>query len=166
VIAASTVNAQDYCKQIKKEVTDKNTNFSYETPYNIDSLPMIRLTRSYSTNPEQEFDNFSIVFMIPCMFGDLLGKDEAEISETKLVIEFDDKTKYTNDTLSITHDYSKGDGTAMRLAYLPITIDNVKSFTGKKITKFHLASANQAVPNDVATAAQQWAICLEKVRKL
>ncbi len=168
LIMANVAFAQDYCKKIKKEVTENNTSFSYETPYNEDSLPTIRALRNYSTNSDNEFDNFSLVFAIPCEFADLLGKNasggEAEKEETKVVIEFDDKTKIVDDTTMITHD-KKGDGSAIRIAFFPVTPQNIKALTSKKITKIHLATAEQAVTAEMALAIQQYLICLRDVKK-
>ena len=160
--------AQDYCKQIKKEVTDNNTNFSYESPYDEANPPAIRALRNYGTSEENEFDNFSIVFTIPCEFSDLLSKTpdggEAEMEETKIVIEFEDKTKMEDDTTMITHD-KKGDGSALRIAYFTVTPENIKVLTTKKIVKFHLAKAEKAVTPEMATAIQQYLICLKAVKK-
>ena len=168
LLCANTVFAQDYCKQIKKEVTDNNTSFLHESPYNEDAVPPVRVMRSYSTNPEAVYDNFNVIFTIPCEFSDLLTKTadgiETEKDETKLVIEFDDKTKIVDDTTQVTHE-KKGDGTALRIAYYTVTPENIKTLTTKKIVKFHLASAEMAVTPEMATAIEQYILCLKTVRK-
>jgi|GEM_PF-1206880 len=159
--------AQDPCKDIKKEVTENNTTFVFESPYDVDAPPAARVKRSYCTNPDYEYDNFNLVLTIPCEFSDLLGKDkdgnDVEMDEKKVVIEFDDKSKITNDTLKIEHE-TKGDGTSMRVAYLAITPSLMKTLTTKKIIKFQLAKANEEVPAEVATSIQQYVGCLSNVR--
>ena len=167
LLCAQGVLGQDYCKQIKKEVTDNNTSFSYESPYNEDSPPAIRVMRAYSTNPDAEFDNFNLIFTIPCEFSELLEKKdgvEAEKEELKVVIEFDDKSKIVDDTTQISHE-KKPDGSALRSAIYPITPENLKKFTGKKIVKFHLATAEATVTPEMATAIEQYIICLKAVKK-
>jgi hypothetical protein len=158
--------AQDFCKQIKKEVGDNNTSFTYETPWSEDAPPAVRAMRSYSTSTESEFDNFSLVFYIPCEFGDLLTKTatgEAEKEELKVVVEFEDKTKYTDEHLIITHE-KKENGTAARLAYLVMTPTNIKTFTTKKIAKFHLATAEAPVGGEMATAITKYLACLRDLK--
>ncbi len=164
----NSVFAQDYCKQIKKEVTDNNTSFTYESPYKADSLPAIRAVRAYSTNPEAEFDNFNLIMAIPCEFSDLLEKGtsgETEKEETGIVIEFDDKSKLEDEGISISHD-KKGDGTANRIAYYPITPDNVKDITTKKVVKIHLGGGVITVTPEMATAIQKYVTCLRDVKKM
>lgn len=158
--------AQDYCKQIKKEVTDNNTSFNYESPYKDDSPPAVRAMRSYSTG-ETEFDNFNLIFFIPCDFSDLLVKTaegEMEKEETKIVIVFDDNSKITDDTIAISHDRRES-GYAARMVYFPVTPQNIKNLTTKKIAKFHLAAAEATVTAEMATAIQQYIICLKDVKK-
>lgn len=166
-MTGSAVWAQDYCKQIKKEVTENNTNYAYETPYKEDSLPPVRAVRSYSTNPEADFDNFNVILAIPCEFSDLLVKGangETEKEESGIVVEFDDKSKLEED-ITVTHE-KKGDGTAMRIAYLPVNGDNIKDFTAKKIVRIHLATAVLAVPDSQAIAMQKYMTCLKDVHKM
>lgn len=167
LIAGNTAFAQDYCKQVKKEVTENNTSFNYESPYKEDSLPLIRVVRNYSTNPEADFDNFSLIFAIPCEFSDLLvagAGGETEKEEQGVVIEFDDKTKLEDD-ITVTHN-KKGDGTAMRVLYYPVNGDNIKQLTTKKIISFKLATAQSAVSAELATAIQKYVTCIRDVRKM
>lgn len=166
---ANAATAQDYCKLVKKEVTDNNTSYSYESPYKEDSLPTLRVSRNYSTNPEYEFDNFSLTMTIPCEFQDLLVKgangSESEREETKVVITFQDNSKLEDESLQIMHD-KKGDGSAMRSAVFPITAEHIKDLTTKKIVKIQLATATQNVPESLAVPIMQYIICMKNVRKL
>lgn len=166
--AANTGFAQDYCKQIKKEVTENNTNFNYETPYNEDAPPPVRAVRSYSTDPKADFDNFNVILSIPCEFADLLTNGpngEVEKEETGVVIEFTDKSKIEEPSIAIAHD-KKGDGTAIRAAYLPVDGDNIKELTSKKIAKIHLAAATVSVTDEMAAAIQKYMACLRDTRKM
>jgi hypothetical protein len=169
LFCGNTLFAQDYCKQIKKEVTDNNQSFNYETPYSEDAPPAIRAVRNYSTNSDIEFDNFNLIFFIPCEFGDFLVKgadgSETEKDETGLMIEFDDKSKVKADTIMVTHDRRES-GSAARIAYFPITKENLAAFTTKKITKFSLAKGEATVAADMATGIQQYLLCLKAVRKM
>lgn len=160
--------AQDYCKQIKKEIGDNNTSFTYETPWNEDTPPALRAVRSYSTSTESEFDNFSLVLYIPCEFADLLTKTatgEAEKEEKKVVIEFEDKTKFTDEHLMVSHE-KKDNGSAARVAYVAMTPSNIKNFTSKKIVKIHLATAEAPVAADMATAIGKYLACLADLKKV
>ncbi len=167
LVAGNTVFAQDYCKQLKKEVTENNTSFTYETPYDENNPPLMRAVRSYSTDPKNDFDNFNIILTIPCEFADLLSpgpNGESEKEESGIVIEFADKSKIEED-IAISHD-KKGDGTAARIAYLPITGDSIKEFVGKKVAKIYLAKASATVPADMATAIQAYMKCLKDTHKM
>lgn len=168
LILSVTAQAQDYCKQIKKEVTEGNTNFSYTTQYDHEKPPCARVERNFSTDPENSFDNFYLVLITECSFSDLLDKKdggEAEREETKVVIEFDDKSKIVDDTIKLVHDYSAGDGSALRVAYFPITEDHLKELTAKKITKIYLAVSERTVPVDIALPLQQYIKCMSEVKK-
>lgn len=168
LLSAHAGFAQDYCKQLKKEVTDNNTNYNYETPYNEDAPPPIRAVRSYSTDPKADFDNFNIILSIPCEFADLLTtgpNGDVEKTETGVVIEFTDKSKIEEPSIAVTHD-NKGDGSALRVAFLPVDGDNIKDLTTKKIAKIHLATATIAVTDEMATAMQKYMACLRDTRKM
>ena len=166
--AVLQVSAQDICKQIKKDITDNNTSFSYETPYSEDNMPTMRAIRNYSTNSESEFDNFNLILSIPCEFSDLLtttSEGDREKEEMGVVIHFEDKSTIKEDSIQITHD-KRGDGTAFRIAYVQITEQNVKAFTTKKIVKFTLATAHQEVVGDLSNTIQQYLVCLKNVKKM
>jgi hypothetical protein len=167
IVCGLAAQAQDYCKQIKKEITDNNTSFSYETPYTDDNLPAMRAIRNYSTANDAEFDNFNVILNIPCEFADLLVKTadgESEKEEFGVVIYFDDKTSYKADSIQITHD-KKGDGTAIRTAFVPINEDNIRPLTNKKVVKFSLAGISRDVPADLSNTVLQYLICLKNVKK-
>ncbi|NCX95808.1 MAG: hypothetical protein EBX41_05245 [Chitinophagia bacterium] len=165
---SSLVYGQDYCKQIKKEVTDNNTSFSYETPFKEDSMPPVRAVRIYSTNPDAEFDNFTLIFTLPCEYAELLEKKdgaESEKEESGIVITFEDKSKITDETLAITHD-KRGSGYAARSATLTIGTDNIKDLSTKKIAKVKLSTAEISISPAMSNAMLQYINCLKNVKKL
>ncbi|NDC42412.1 MAG: hypothetical protein EBZ77_12835, partial [Chitinophagia bacterium] len=82
-----------------------------------------------------------------------------------LLITFDDKSTIKEDSTPITHD-KRGDGSAMRSAFLPITESNIGKLTTKKIVKFSLAGNNKEVPADLAATIQQYLVCLKNVKKM
>lgn len=158
--------AQDYCKQVKKEVTENNTSFSFESPYNEDDLPAARVVRNYSTNTESEFDNFNVIFTIPCEYSTLIGSNNTEIEESKVIIEFDDKTQFKDDAMPVTHERKEGTTMAYRVAVVTLLAENIKDFTSKKVAKIKLATADRTLTAAEATALQQYIICVNNAKKL
>ena len=62
VAFVQNAGAQDFCKQIKKEVSGDKTQFDFFSPFAEDKLPAVRVTRSINVNPDMAYDNFFIVF--------------------------------------------------------------------------------------------------------
>ena len=58
LFALNTAQAQDICSKIKKDVSADKMNVDMESPYEEANQPLIRVSRSYSTNEENPFDNF------------------------------------------------------------------------------------------------------------
>ena len=56
--------AQDFCKQVKKEVSSDKVQFNYFSPFTEDNQPPLRVTRSINIDPEMAYDNFFIVFRL------------------------------------------------------------------------------------------------------
>jgi len=168
MLACTMAHAQDYCKQIIKEVSDENTLFSFTTPYDEKNTPCLRAERHYSTDPADGLDNFFLVMEAPCKFEDILKKtdsSEGEKEETKIIIEFDDHSKIMDDTIKIVHDNSAGDGTAKRIAYYPVNQENIKALTTKKIIKITLAVGEKEVTDDIATPMQHYLQCMWDAKK-
>ena len=166
VAFVQTVTAQDFCKQVKKEVQDNVFDFS--SPYDPTDIPAVRVTRSYNTNPDFPSDNFYLIFYI---VGDLEGiyektasGEQAEKQEKKLVVQFDDGSKVVDDSIRIIHDRTVDMLQAIRYVYLPVADNNLKDFTSKKIAKFSLAGFEQTVPADSANAVMHYVQCIKAVK--
>ena len=168
VMFIQSANAQDFCKQIKKEVSEDKTVYDFASPFDPVDVPPIRVTRSYSTNPEYSYDNFILIFQIPCDLDNIYTKNpdgaQIEKEESKVIVEFEDKTTITDDTLKITHDYTDDRSQALRVVYYPLTEKTIKDFTTKKIVKFSLAGYEKAVPPAMANALMQYIICIKAVK--
>ena len=128
----------------------------------------MRAERNYSSDPADDLDNFNLILEIPCKFEDILQKTdstEGEKEEYKLVVEFEDHSKITDETIRIVHDNTAGDGTAKRQAFLPVTAENIKDLGSKKIIKITLATASLDVAADIATPMQHYLQCMWDVKK-
>ncbi len=163
---AQTASAQDFCKLVKKEVQDNVFDFS--SPYDPADIPALRVTRSYTTSADYPSDNFYIIFFL---VGDLesvyektASGEQIEKTEKKLVVEFDDKSKFVDDSIRIIHDRTVDMLQSTRYIYLPITDANIKDFTTKKIAKFSLAGYEQTVPADSANAVMHYVQCIKAVK--
>lgn len=160
--------AQDYCKRIKTEISDDKTMHDYSSPYDPLKIPSVRVNRKFSTDPDIGFDNFSIIFQIPASIDDLYTKGadgaQAEKEEKGVVIEFDDKTKLTEETLTVSHDFTDDRMQAVRSVYYPLTDETVKELATKKITKFRLAGVEQVMIPDSAAAIQHYIQCMKAMK--
>ena len=162
-----TLHGQDFCKQIKKDVSDDKTVYDYSSPFDVMNPPPVRVTRSYSNSKEFSFDNFTLIFQIPCDLDSIYNKvDGAQVEkeEYRLIVEFEDKSKITDDTLKIIHDFTEDRSQALRVLYYPLTERTMKDFTTKKIAKFSLAGHEMTVLPDVANAAMQYIICIKAAK--
>ena len=163
-----SASAQDFCKLIKKEVSDDKSTFDFTSPYNPGEIPAVRVTRSYTNNPDFPSDNFYLIFYIVGNLEGIYEKtasgEQIEKEEKKLVVEFDDKTKVVDDSIKIIHDRTVDMLEAIRYVYCPMTDNNLKDFTTKKIVKFSLAGYEQTVPADSANAMMHYVQCIKAVK--
>ena len=162
-------NGQDFCKQVKKEVSDDKMQFNFESPYDMQKPPAIRVKRSMNVNPEQDYDNFMIIFQITTGDVDNLytkGSDGAvtEKVEKNLVVEFDDKSRIKDDTVQIMHDFTEDRAEGIRSLFYNLTEDNLKDFMSKKIVKFSLGGYEKTVPADSANAVMQYIKCIKTAK--
>jgi len=158
-------NAQDLCKEVKKEVSADKTQYDLFSPYSENSLPSVRVTRSVNTNPEQPFDNFFIIFRI--VTGDVgnfytkaADGSLVEKEEKTFTVEFEDKSKISVDTVQITHDFSDDKTEGIRTLFYPLTEQTLNDFSTKKIVKFSLGGYEKAYPADSANATMQYVKCI------
>lgn len=159
-------SAQDYCKEIKKEVSADKTQYDFFSPYTESNLPSIRIARSVNTNPEAPFDNFFIIFRMVTGNVDNFytkGADGSLVEkvEKTLVVEFEDKTKLSVDTVQITHDFSEDKTEGIRTLFYALTDANINDFSTKKIVKFSLGGFDKTYPADSAKAVVQYIKCMQ-----
>ena len=161
-------NGQDYCKRIKKEDLPDKTMFEYTSPFKPEHVPAVRVQRSYTTDPDNPLDNFVMIFQIIGGLDDIYNKTpeggQTEKDEKKLVIEFEDKSRLVDETITVSHDVTDDKMQSIRYAYYPLDETNLKDLTSKKIAKFSLAGYEQTVPVDSATALVQYVQCLKALK--
>jgi hypothetical protein len=160
-------NAQDFCNLIKKDVSPGKTIYDYSSPFNEAEPPNVRVTRSYGTDPDYATDNFFLIFQITGDLETIYKKTDTgqiEKDEYKLLVEFDDKSKLTDDTIKVSHDFTNDRIQAIRYVYYPINEASVKSFSSKKIAKFSLAGYEQPVAPDSANAIMHYVQCMKAVK--
>lgn len=161
---APNVKGQDFCKQVKKEMSDDKTQVDYTSPSS--PLAPITVKRMINTNPEWAVDNFTVVFQMVSPLESIYSQgadgSQKEKIESKLVVEFDDNTKFVDDTIAITHDLTDDRTMAIRNLYYPITDASVKDFTTKKIRKFYLAGNERAITADTANAVMHYFQCIKE----
>ena len=162
------IHAQDYCKQINKVISDDKTVFDYASPFDPQEAPPIRVTRNYSNNGEFSYDNFIVIFQIPCDLDDVYIKNadgtRAEKEEHKLAIQFEDKSMITTDTIKITHDFTEDRSQSLRVLYYPLNSRTLPDFMTKKIIGFSLAGHERAVPPETGNAVMHYVICMKAVK--
>ncbi|MCW3120945.1 MAG: hypothetical protein JWQ38_437 [Flavipsychrobacter sp.] len=160
--------AQDFCKRIKKEVSDDKTTFTYTSPFDESDKPVISVKRMFNLNPEEGMDNFLLQLRISGPLDDIYTKNaeggQVEKDEKSVVIEFDDHSNFTDETIPVDHDISDDRIFAIRYLNLPLTDDNIKAFTSKKIVKFSLAGSPQAIVADTANAIMHYIQCIKTVK--
>ena len=66
IFAGHIAFAQDICSKIKKDISADKTNVEMNSPYDEANQPLIRISRSYSTNEENPFDNFYVIIRAKC----------------------------------------------------------------------------------------------------
>ena len=168
VAFAPTADAQDFCKLIKKEVSEDKKTFSFESPTDLQERPSLRVTRTYNNDPEFGYDNFFLVFRIEgpleSIYNITKEGSQTEREETKLVVEFEDKSMLVDDTIRINHDVSDDKTLAVRYIDYPVVESNLKNFTTKKIVKFSLAGYEQTVAADSANAIMHFVQCVKAVK--
>ncbi len=169
VAPAPVAKAVDPCSLIKKDISEDKTTFDFQSPYDVHELHPIRITRNYSTNPEYSFDNFFIVLEL---LGDIDNAymtnskgEHVEKDESKVVIEFADKSKIVDDTMKINHDVSEDKSQSVRYVYYPVTESNYKDFATKQIVKITLAGYELVIPVDSTNSFQKYLECIKAVKK-
>ena len=170
-LCAFTASGQavDYCKQLKKEATDNKT-FAYAAPFDSTALYVpIKISRNFSIDPELDYDNFSIAFYVS---GDLqeffkanpTGQGENDVR--KFVVEFDDKSKYTVDSASISYESNNDNQLVIKSVFVNIEEANVQQFSTKNIAKYTIGGIQKTITPDSAMAYKGYIECMKGYHKV
>ncbi len=163
-----TAHGQDYCKLITKEVSDDKKTFEYASPFDQNDKPAVRVTRNYNTDPEYAYDNFYVIFRLESPLDSIYNTTpdgrQTERDERKLVVEFEDQSKITDDTIRINHDVSDDHTQAVRYIDFPLTDATAKDFATKKIARFSLAGNYRSVAPDSANSILHYIQCMKSVK--
>ena len=160
--------AQDFCKQVKKEITDKTT-FSYTAPFDSTRICPIKIARLYSTNPEIEFDNFSITLFVTGDLQEFFKKNpdgDGANDSRKLLIQFDDNTTYKEDSVTISYEHLNDIQLIVKSVFVSIGTKNVANFTDKKIAKFGFGGLERTISADSAMAYKSYLQCIKNVKQV
>ena len=168
IVFSTNLFAQDYCKQIRKEVNNVTT-FNYSSPFDTVGIPPIKITRNFSTDSDLEFDNFVVVLQIvsdmPGFFVKNPNGDGAN-DDKKLVIEFDDKTKMEEDDVTISYDMKGEEQLVVRSVFLTLEEKNINYFTNKNITKYSFGGVSKTIPPDSSAAYKGYVQCMKNAKKM
>ncbi len=168
LVFVTSVNAQDICKQIKKEVADNKLQWDYSTPVKGDDMPLISIKRSVSIDEDYPFDNFVVIFKVICQLDDIYNlsgdTSRTEKQEKKMVIEFDDNSKITDEEIEVLHDYTQDRAEAIRYVFYTVPAESLNDIAAKKITKFTLATQEVPVPPALSVSMQQYAKCIKEAK--
>lgn len=160
--------AQDYCKMIKKEVSGDKTMTELTAPYDINDIYALRVARNYSVNTDEPYDNFYIVFQTVGELNQIYSQsaegEQLEKDERGLVVEFEDKSKFADDTVKIAHDFTADRTQATRFVFYPLSASNLKDFSGKKIVKYSLAGNEHVTLPDSANSVMHYIQCIKAAR--
>lgn len=164
-----TAKAQDFCKRIKTEAAADKISFEYTSPFDPEDKNVSHVTRSYSKDPENGYDNFYIMFQMIGELDSVYKTTETgglkEKEEKSLIIEFQDNTKMVDGDIKINHDFTDDKTQATRFVYYPLTETNLKDFTSKKILKFSLAGNEQVMQPDSANSIMHYIQCMNNIKK-
>lgn len=161
--------AQDICGKVKKEVSQDKLSVDLASPFDAADPPPVRATRSFSNNEDARYDNFFLIFRATCELDSIYAKGadggQVEKDERMLVLEFEDHSKISDDTIKISHDFTDDRLSAIRLAYLPVTDQNAKDLTTKKLVRFIIAGGQVVnIPPDMAAELMQYIRCIKDVK--
>ncbi|MCD6012000.1 MAG: hypothetical protein K0Q79_1862 [Flavipsychrobacter sp.] len=171
LLAIATISpaiAQDYCKQVVKDVSPDNKIFDYSSPADPEEPTVIKVSRSINVDPDYESDNFIMIFQIAGDLDNIYTKnaegEQVEKEEWKLAITFDDNSIIAEDTLKISHDFTNDKLQAIRQVYYTLTENSIRELSTKKIKKFSLAGYEKVVTPEYATAMMNYVACIKKAK--
>ncbi len=161
------LNAQDFCKKLKKDVTN-GTTFNYSIPYDTTTIPPIKVTRSFSIDSDLAFDNFVLNLQIVSDLAEFFKKNPAgdgEYDEKKLVVDFDDKTSYVDNEILINYDLLNDENLAVRKVFISLDEKTLPDFSKKTISKFSFGGMNRKITPDSGRAYQAFIKCMDDAHK-
>ncbi len=165
---AQLAAGQDFCKLVKKEVSDNKITTDYFSPFKYNETPAIRVKRSISKDEEYPYDNFVAMFNVSCPLEAIYNKTEGggqdEKKEKSLTIVFEDNSKIVDDTVEISHDFTDDRTEATRYVFYTLTPSEIEDFSSKKITKFIIAGQERLYPADSANAIMQFSKCMKTAK--
>ena len=168
ITVSCSAYAQDYCKRIKKEVSEDKKSINYSSPYDATEPASMHVTRNVNLDPEYPSDNFYIIFRITGNLESIYTKSDAgsqtEKDEKKIVVEFDDKSTIVDDSMQVSHDFTDDKLQAIRYVYYPLSEQSIKEFTSKKVVKYTLAGFDQKVVADSAVSIQHYVMCIKDAK--
>jgi hypothetical protein len=169
ILFVQSVDAQDFCNLVRKEMLEDKKTFEFRSPYNANEKPAVRVTRNFNTDPEYGYDNFYVNFRIEGSIDSMYEKNaeggKTERNDKSLTVEFDDNTKFTDESASIAHDVSDDHTIAVWYLDFPLSESALKNFSTKKIVKFSLAWNTSPVPADSANAIMHYIQCIKDIKK-
>lgn len=164
----SAANAQDYCKQIKKDVSPDKKLIDLTSPSDESEVTTLRVSRNINLDPDYEADNFVLILQVEGDLDNIYTKttegEQIEKDEKKVIIEFEDKSTVVDDTIKVSHDFTNDRMQSIRFVYLPLTDANLKDLTTKKITKITLAGYDKAIQPENAKAIMNYIKCIKAAK--
>jgi hypothetical protein len=168
IAGCCSAHGQDYCKRIKKEVSEDKKSINYSSPFDAMEPASIHVTRNVNLDPDYPSDNFYIIFRITGDLESIYAKNDAgmqsEKDEKKIVVEFDDKSTIVDDSMQVSHDFTDDKLQAIRYVYYPLSEQSIKEFTSKKVSKYTLAGFEQKVVSDTAVSIQHYVTCIKDAK--
>ncbi|MBX2906912.1 MAG: hypothetical protein KF744_12790 [Taibaiella sp.] len=163
VALSGNVLAQDYCKQVKKEVSENKVQTDWFVPFKENNVPAVRVKHSISTDEDYPYDNFTAVFYAVCPLDAVYDPaTQSNRPEKSLSIIFEDGSKIVDDTVEVNHDVTEDRTEATRFVFYPLTPDQINDITSKKISKFIIAGQERIIPPDSALMVMEYAKCMRK----
>lgn len=168
LFVCSFVNAQtDYCKQIRKEIVD-STTYNYYSPYDTIKIPDVKITRSYNVDPDLAFDNMIITFYNISDLQAFFVKNptgEGENDDKKFVIEFDDKSKFVQDSVVLSYETKNEEQIVVKSFSLSLEGGALDKLSTKQISVYSFGGISKTVSADTALAYKNYIQCIKNVRK-
>ena len=165
---AQGASAQDFCKLLKKEVSENKVQTDFFTPYKQNETPAIRLKRSISKDEEFPYDNFVAMFHVVCpleaIYNATADGGQTEKQEKSLTIVFDDNSRIVDDTVDVSHDFTDDRTEATRYVFYTLNPGQIDEISSKKISKFIIAGQEKTFPADSANAIMQFAKCMKTAK--